>query len=667
MRSLSSTLLAAQKQESRTPCVKIQAVNKTLGVLRQGWTRLYTGTESDYFHGLTIPADGSLVRVRITPVSDSRKLYRQRVANPGPGSDFSQWIYTSQYDTVVAAAASTGAEVSIIWIKSNREIRRMKSTDYGVNWGSPELIDYAPTTSIYGITAAYKPNGDLAVFFADQATLYVKKCISGTWQTKASWDKTAGDLSGVSCIYDSDWDMLVTGKDTAGNCKLWSLVYGDGGEVTAGSWSALKEIAAAAAGGDFSYAQPFLDKTDTCRCFFIEKYTGSEAYKRPFRSYAIPGTQFAEGLWREPVPFNLSSEYGLAMAHYGDYGWLSSPAGVWRTPLDSQMLEVTADILSIRQELDKAEGSLKVELSNNDGRYAAPGQGDLAVLEKGCQLEFHPGYLTVEGEEYSEGRYFTIESFEHTSAGGKASFIMHARDGWGALNDWRAKHQFRWNKTSDDFSVKDIIKIILARAGLKLSVITQSAAVTGFYPDFTVNPGNSGREIIRKLLTFIPDELFIEGNTAYLVNPQATDTAVYSYGTDHAILEGKYRQAAMEINRAQVEGWDASAGEIIIVDTFAWDEINRMDDRLKHIEDRNLNTVTEAGQRGAAVLRQAEIEAEESIIMVPVNCGQQLFDVVSVTDARAGLSDIGKRVTGMTLVCNPARGEYFQRIGLGRV
>ena len=109
------------------------------------------------------------------------------------------------------------------------------------------------------------------------------KYVSGQWQAKTAWDKTTGNLSGVACVYDGDWNLLVTGKDTAGNYKLWSLVYGDGGDVSAGTWSALKELASAPAGGDYEYKQPFLDKTDVYRGFFIEKYSGIEAYNRPFR------------------------------------------------------------------------------------------------------------------------------------------------------------------------------------------------------------------------------------------------------------------------------------------------------------------------------------------------------------------------------------------------
>ncbi len=664
MRVLTTTLQDAQKQAAAVPYVKLEAVNKINGVIRQDWARLYTGSEPDYYHALAVPSDGSLVRVRITPPSDSRKLYRQRVANPGPGSDYSQWTYASQYNAVVVAAASLGAEVSIFWINTSREVRRIKSTDYGASWGSPELLDYTPTTAIYGLAAAYKPGGDLAIFFADQSALYVKKSISGGWQSKAAWDKTTGDLSGVAASYDGDWDLLVTGRDTSGNYRLWSLVYGDGGEVAAGSWAALQEIAAAPSGGDFEYRQPFLDKTDVYRCFYIEKFAGDEAYNRPFWSHAVPDAVFTDGLWRELVPFNLSSEYGLAMAHDNNYGWLASPDGVWRAPLAVQSLDLTADVIGARQEAGERVGSLTVELRNDDGRYAAPGQDDIAVLDIGCQLEFSPGYVTSAGNESSPGLSFCLESYEHTSAGGKASLVLHGRDGWSALGEWQARQQFRWNKTGDDTSVGGIISYILARAGLKLEVISQSSLITGFYPDFTVSPGNNGREVIAKLLTFVPDVLFIEGNKAYLVNPLATDSALYGYGDEHVIFEGIYQQGALSTNRVQVEGDDSG---LILADSFKWEEIERLHDRLRQVADRNINTVSEAQQRGQAHLRQMEIEAESGSIVIPVNCGQQLYDVIDITDGRAGLDAEKRRVLGIVLGYYPRRGEYRQRLKLGAV
>jgi len=663
MRALSSTLLAAQKEANRTPYVKLEAKNKIAGVVRLDWTRLYTGSEDDYFHALSIPGDNSFIRVRITPVSDGRKLYRQRVTDPGPTSDFSDWTYTNQYNCLRVAAASQGAEVSIFWVNTSREVRRIKSTDYGATWGSPELIDYSPTTAVNGLTAAYKPNGDIAIFFADQATLYVKKHISGGWQSKAAWDKTTGDLSSIATVYDVDWNLLVTGKDSSGNFKLWSVIYGDGGDVTSGTWSVLKELASAPSDGNFEYGSVFADKPDAYRCYYVEKFSGTEAYDRPFWSHTVLNVSFLENLWREPVPFNLSSEYGIALANDSSYCWLSTPSGVWRAGLSEQSLDLNSDILFLRQESRESRGKLTVELKNDDGDYATLPP----PLEIGCQLDFSPGYVTSQGNETSPGLTFTMEASDYTSSGEKANLILYAHDGWQAVSSWQARHQFRWNKASNEMNVKEILAFVLARAGLELEVKSESSVVTGYYPDFTIQPNNRGNTIIGRLLSFVPDVIFIEGNKVYMVNPLSTDSSVYSYGQTHHMFEGIYHGGAREFNRVQVEGYDPTGDEPIVINSFTWSQVDKLYDRLNQQSDQNIDTVAKAEQRGEAFLRHAEIVSTSGKIRIPVNCGQQLYDVIDITDIRAGLSTEKKRVLGLYLVYNPFRGQYEHNLILGGV
>ena len=324
-------------------------------------------------------------------------------------------------------------------------------------------------------------------------------------------------------------------------------------------------------------------------------------------------------------------------------------------------------MLSLRHKLNESRGRLVIELRNDDGQYASPGSGELEVLDIGCQLEVSPGYVTADGSEVSEGLSFWLDAYEHTSSGGKAGLILYASDGRGLVENWRARHQFRWNKAAAEMSVKDIIAFVLARVGLKLDVKSQSSAATGFYPDFTIGPDDGGRAVIQKLLYFVPDVLFIEGNKAYIVSPLTSDSSVYSYGGEHQIWEGNYRQGAWGLNRVQVEGYDTGSGKAIIVDSLEWDEIDRIYDRLEQVADRNLGAVAEAGQRGEAYLREAEIKSGGGYILVPVNCGQQLYDVIDITDARAGLTAEKKRVLGLVLVYNPQRGEYRQRLWLGSV
>lgn len=667
MRTLTPTLTAAQRKSGSRPTMKVIASNISGGVARLDWERLYIGVEEDHFHALAVPGDGSLVRVRLTPPAQAGRLYRQRVVSPGPESNFSAWVYTGQYNVAVVSAAACGAEVSIVWIRSNREIRRIVSTDNGATWSGSELIDYAPTTTIQGLAAAYRPDGGLALFYAVQNDVYCKQRISGVWQSTVCWDKSAGMLNGIAAVYGGDWELLVTGQDTGGNPVVWGLAYGDDYEAAAGTWSDLIELATAPAGEDFSYRQPFLDVPDVFRSSWMEDFSGTAPLQRPFLSHTIPENGFAAGLWREPSPADMDAPYGLALAHDTNYLWATCPSGVWRAPYAAREIDVSADVSLLRQTSLEESGSLDVALCNDTGRYAFPGQGDLSVLQPGCRLRVSPGYVTADGEEYSDGPGFRLESLEHVGGGGKAGLVLHGKDGWASLAEWKARQQFRWNRTGPETCVRDIIAFVLARAGLRLVTVSASALMTGFCPDFTIGPGMEGATAVRRLLAYVPDVLFCEDETVYAVNPLAGDLPVYGYGSGHRVSQSSHLRAAPETNHVLVEGWDGAAGERILVESTLWSEAGRFPERRERIGDRNIGSVASAAGLADARLRKVSLEAVSGSLVVPVNCGQQMYDVVSITDASAGLDEAPRRVLGIAMTWNPARGDYSQKLKLGAV
>lgn len=374
-------------------------------------------------------------------------------------------------------------------------------------------------------------------------------------------------------------------------------------------------------------------------------------------------TAFLENRWREPVPFNLDCQNGLAVTHTSSHAWLSTPFSVWRASLAAESLAISDDVIACSLQLRAYSGELTVELCNDQGQYSIVGTEPCVcpVLCIGCQIHFSPGYRTLNGNEYSSGQSFFLQACEHVSAGGKARLILEACDGWRLLEKWTARSQFRWNPAAEDTSVKEILAQILARCGLKLEVVSQSSVITGFYPDFTLHPGEDGQSAVDRLLSFVPDVLMIEGLTCYLINLQAADTACYSYGAAHAILEGRYLTAAYRVNRIRVEGAGVAA------ESFAWPEIASNGDILLIVEDLNADTAARAQDLGEARLRKTAIAAVNGSIHIPVNCGQQLYDVIEITDVRAGLIAVRRRVLGMDLTYLPAKGIYEQRLVLGGV
>ena len=67
------------------------------------------------------------------------------------------------------------------------------------------------------------------------------------------------------------------------------------------------------------------------------------------------------------------------------------------------------------------------------------------------------------------------------------------------------------------------------------------------------------------------------------------------------------------------------------------------------------------------MLRKASLGALDGEVTAPVNCGQELYDVIAVTDAVAGLSAAKRRVLGLALRYSAATGAYEQRLRLGGV
>ncbi|MBI2935466.1 MAG: hypothetical protein HYY31_01435, partial [Chloroflexi bacterium] len=82
----------------------------------------------------------------------------------------------------------------------------------------------------------------------------------------------------------------------------------------------------------------------------------------------------------------------------------------------------------------------------------------------------------------------------------------------------------------------------------------------------------------------------------------------------------------------------------------------------------NLDSQAKAQERADQTVRRLGMEAIAGGIMVPPNCGQELYDVVEITDSRAGLSATKRRVQGIVLQYQRQKEpRYVQLLALGGV
>ncbi len=656
MRTLPAALLAAQRSASTVPYVKLEVTDRLAGVPRLRWERLYSGSEDDYHHAVTMPGDGSLIRARI---SAANILYLQRVTSPGASSDFSVWTSLGGVsDASSVALTSRGATVLLFYVDTDRRtIKVQESTNNGQSFGSAITIVTA-ASDVGRLAAGVNASGVVALFYTLAATVYVVKRTSGTWGSSSAWTVTdsIAAVTGLGCVYRLDWDIALTGTDADGNAHVWTCLYGDGDGQSTNTWSSLTSVALASSGSDVEFHAPFLACPDVYRLFFIEKYTGDISYTRPYWSHTTSFSGYADALWREPQPFDLTSSYGVALTHGGNYAWLSAPSGVWRSPLAPNILDISNDLLELHMDSHPFRGGIAITLRNDDGRFNDPAM----PLGLGAEVRVSLGYHTAEGDLASGGPAYWITAWEHRTGPGDARFVVHAADGWALLDAWRARQQFAW--PAGERNIYQHLAFLFARAGLDLTSSSFSSTLVDHYPAFAINPGDSGLRAVQRLLDMVPDRIFIEGSRGYLSNPLGNDASVYGYGINHPIFEAVHRSATSGIGHVQVYG------KGIYGEQFHWEEAVGGFGRVAKVLDGSLDTDALADDRAATALRRAEVEASSGSILVPVNCGQQPNDVIDITDLRAGLNQAARRVLGLELTyARAAHARYHMRLHLGGV
>lgn len=662
MRSLTPTLLEAQRSGSAVPHVRVTVSDAAAGVARPVFRRLHQGEEVNFYHAAVCTADGSLVRVRVNS-SDSR-LYVQRVGNPGSSSGFTSWTRLNSVSvTANIAMTARGATINIFYVEPRgTAIYRLESMNHGASWSSPIMVHSPNLGRISWIAAGVNDRGTLGLFYAPaNNVVYFIEQTGRHWTNSLAWGERVASVTGMACAYQGGWNLAIAGTEqSSGDAKMWTCVLGDGGSLADGNWSPLREMNTAKSGSGVSFHHPFLARADVMRLAFVERYTGTSNYQRSAHTHALAGSSYVDNLWREPVPLNITSTYGVAIASSASHLWLCTPNSVWRGDRRSSTVDLTDDVVSLTASEEPFGGAAVIRLRNDHGRYGGIGEGSLGSLHKGSTVSVSPGYDTSVGPEVSSGPSFSIEGFEHTSLDGRAEVAVHARSAWHALESWRARRQYTWE--AGDATLPAIAQSMLARGGLQASITGAGAEAAALSPSFTIHPGETAASAVRRLLEKAPVVLQFSGHVGRLRELTGSDASDYVYGADHPILRGRYRSGAREYNRVQVFG-KAHLGE-----AFDWEEVGEVFERLLQVHDLNVDTTQKALDRARSVMRRQALDAHGGEMVVPVNCGQELYDVIEVNDAAAGLTSSRRRVVGLELRYSRLREpEYVHVLTLGGV
>jgi hypothetical protein len=200
------------------------------------------------------------------------------------------------------------------------------------------------------------------------------------------------------------------------------------------------------------------------------------------------------------------------------------------------------------------------------------------------------------------------------------------------------------------------------------------------YPDSTVQPISIGSPIVYFVGTVYPTSVvqpiaigiptILGGIPSGIVWPESTIQQI-SIGSPtilkyvwHVILDGNYITATPPINRVYVIGRDADGNPVYgtAVDST---ELGLVGERLDFQQELAIPTNSQAEGMANAILSKMRLSGKRGVILIPPNCGQELWDVVQLTDKGANQEAIKFRVVGIRFEYNPKQARYHHKLILG--
>lgn len=665
MLTLAASLLAHQKQPRRLP-----AISLTVSATRNGIPALRPvldihGAETEAPHAATF-ANATFLQVR----NDAGAIKTRQ--------DFGPWSASLGADapaSPVAIAAYPGE--ALILVGDGTTLKAWTSNDDGATWSGPTTI-VTEASAIGAVAAAYRPStGNVCAFYVLGTTSTLKRLrrTSGTWAgSGTTWSRTAdvNTITGLAASWRAnDFRLVVTGTAaTTLHPRAWAVSMGDGA-IPANTWSSLVPIAEADASGGISFHSPAIAQVNsTGYATFRQVETNGIPYDRFMLTHEVSGHLSP---WREPVPLDGSSPYGLAIAFNGaDTVRLATTADSWLSPAgDSHDLSTRLTALSWRQ--DPLSLRVLATLDNHDGAFNPSGPGRTIAaypaIRPGNDLTIQHGYHSgaAGAAQYGLSLRCQLLRITHQLHQGKSVLQLEAGGPWEQLASWRAPQA--WTAPATTTRAATFARLA-ARAGLQLSTSSQlppSTAWTADTPAFTITAGEPGKSALDRLLA--PTTDFLRGTDAFQVcGLHPADTSTYTYGPVLPSSEG-HEISALELADEPLPNWSRVQGPDRYAEAFEAQEAPAFGPRIVFL--RNLSATTDALAKAAAAgaLRRQRLAQPRGQLTAPANVGQELYDVVTVTAGELGLTSQDYRVIALGLEYRrgPAGARYDSILTLGEL
>lgn len=687
---LAAGLEAAQRRDERAPVVTATVRPRIIGGQRAEFpTQWYDGAEPAGVHGAYVTqAIPLLTRIRV----DSGAL-KHAGTGVGPGETFSTWSTIVASDVLTACIAGNGLNVDIYYVKASAatEIYMSASSNGGLSFGAFSLVKTHSAAIAY-IAAAVTSGGDRLIVVNTGANLSAYKDTgAGFGAAVTSTDGTI-TVTGIALNLFSDFDVVVTGTRASDSAAVVATrIFGLGVWQALNTWSTPATMIESASGTGVTYSYPGLGRPDIYRAAFRESYSGTGAYNRIMFTHVTRTAVFVDNRWREPYASDFDNAFGLAFSRPTDGFILSSASDVIRFPFDTaEVIIPDSRIVTLNYPTAPMSAqTAELWIDNSDDAYTAYGSGALLALRTGAQVDIELG-ITIAGTPTQQQTVPSawISALTHRARNNRRYLVIELLTAFAACARFRSPRSRSYTGTTT-FA---ILAAELALAGIDMSSFSTSSGIINVQPEITINPGTSTLSTLRRLLARHDDIIMQRTETIYIRNANAADVADWNFGfrvaAQHPIGdEYTYTDVLPEAPHVRVVGGDSAN---IIGESLNAAAILAAPGAILLIADRDATTAALAtaraeGRSHALDRREAPIPAPppdteqvaasppsltidaEGSFTSPVHHGLELGDVLSITDARAGLSSALYRVIACRIVLDrrTATSPYNHHIELG--
>ncbi len=636
MLTLGSALESHQQQPRRLPALSLTVNATRNGILSLRPTQDVDGAETEVPHAATF-ANSTFLQVR----NDAGAIKTRQ--------DFGSW--SASIGAVAAGspvAIAAYASEALILVGDGTTLKAWTSANDGSTWSGPTTI-VTEAAAIGAVAAAYRPStGNACAFYTLGTTSTLKRLrrTSGSWAgSGTTWTRTAdvNTITGLAASWSAnDFRLIVTGTAaTTTHPRVWAVSMGDG-NIPANAWSSLISVAEADASGGITFAAPFIAQAGiTGFATFRQVEVNGVPYDRFMLTHEV-SDHLAP--WREPVPLEGSSAYGLAIAYDGvDTVRFSTTADSWLAPDAGASHDLSSRLLALSWRQDPLSLRARATIDNHDGAFAIDLTGYPAI-RPGNDLRIQHGYRsgTAGAAQYGLTVRFQLTRVTHQLANGKATLELEAAGPWEQLASWRAPQA--WTAPASTTRAT-IFSRLAARAGLELSTSGQlppSTAWSSDTPEFAITAGESGRSALERLLA--PTTDFLRGTDAFQIcGLDPADSSEYTYGP------GAHEIAALALSNAPLPNWARVQGPDRYAEAFEAEEAAAFGPRMVFL--RNLSATTDSliNAAAAGALRRERLAQPRGELTAPANVGQELYDVVTLNAPHLGLTSQDYRVIALGL------------------